>query len=402
MVGDRAALTVAVALGSVRAALRSGALGLVTAALLGCSYSKVVSEDPRDLPLADLDAAHAQRFQEGDALFDTTFRDADGLGPLYIRQACGACHEQAGRGPGFVEKLLVAHASLSFGPTVRPHVAGGARSPHTPSPDQRVATRASLPVWGRGLMEAIDERDIEALERAQAADGGVTGRINRVRYASQAHPQASRPYSLGQTGVVGRFGHRARVATLDDFTADALQGDMGLTSPLRPQELPNPDALADDGKAGVDVAMGDVTAIADYVRLLRLPRLAADPAGLEFFQTIGCAACHVFDWRTGQAALAPLRGIPAPVYTDLLLHDLGPSFAEPTVEGDAAPSEWRTAPLIGLRFQPTFLHDGRATTLDDAVRLHGGPGSEAKPSVDAYDRLTEAERAQLLRFLSTL
>jgi CxxC motif-containing protein (DUF1111 family) len=204
--------------------------------------------------------------------------------------------------------------------------------------------------------------------------------------------------------VVGRFGVKARVGYLDDFAADAFQGDLGLTSPLRPVEPSNPDGLTDDLKPGVDVDAPSLAFVADYLRLLRLPaRRARNGPGAQAFEKATCDVCHVPALRTrSDVPVPPLAGVDVPLYTDVLLHDLGPSFSDGLVEGDASPTEFKTPPLVGLRFFRSFLHDGRAATLDDAIRLHGGEGSEARASVDAYRALPDAEREALLDFLSSL
>jgi CxxC motif-containing protein (DUF1111 family) len=101
-------------------------------------------------------------------------------------------------------------------------------------------------------------------------------------------------------------------------------------------------------------------------------------------------------------ALPQLAGIDAPVYTDMLLHDMGPEASDALVEFDAAGSEWKTAPLIGLRHLRNYLHDGRAKTVEDAVIMHGSQGSEARESVQAFSKLDAAERAELLEFVSAL
>jgi CxxC motif-containing protein (DUF1111 family) len=66
---------------------------------------------------------------------------------------------------------------------------------------------------------------------------------------------------------------------------------------------------------------------------------------------------------------------------------------------EAAPTEYRTAPLWGLRYRRQFLHDGRAETLLEAVAAHDGEAARARA---AFARLPEARRAALLRFLESL
>jgi CxxC motif-containing protein (DUF1111 family) len=101
-----------------------------------------------------------------------------------------------------------------------------------------------------------------------------------------------------------------------------------------------------------------------------------------------------------------LAGVDAPVYTDLLLHRMGAGLSDSmpagVLDGTAGPEDWRTAPLIGLRFAKTFLHDGRAKTLEQAIALHRGVGSEANDSVDRFDALSASDRQALLDFVASL
>jgi CxxC motif-containing protein (DUF1111 family) len=253
----------------------------------------------------------------------------------------------------------------------------------------------------------VADSEIERLAAEQAVrSDGIRGRINRVTYRSEAVPGAALPHARGDGNLIGRFGLKARIATLDDFTADAFQGDMGLTSPLRPTEVPNPDGLGDDLKAGVDLDTAVVLAVGRYARLLEIPRRPIDRAqdrGRALFDQALCSACHVPTLRTRADFPVPqLAGIDAPIYSDLLLHDMGADLADAVPEESAGPSEWRTAPLIGLRFQRSYLHDGRALTLEQAVRGHTGPGSQANPSIARFEALPASDRAALLDFISRL
>lgn len=368
-----------------------------------------------DLPLVGLSDDWRAAFDDGNALFDLPFREADGLGPLFIRPTCAKCHQAASRGPGVVERLLQVdfdgtptpgQPALPFGSVVRPYVTSGATPLLAPKRDDvKVSRRAGIPVMGRGWLEAVADAEIEriAAEQALRADG-VSGRINFVKWASEPNTDVRfHQYSRGQT-VIGRFGLKARQPTIDDFAADALQGDMGLTSPMRPHEVLNAEGLLDDGKPGIDLSMEQLNAIADYVRLITIPvRKNVNATGREKFEAASCGACHVASLRTrADYPIPQLADADAAVFTDLLLHDMGPSLADGLTDGDATGSEWRTAPLIGLRFLTAFLHDGRAATLDDAIRLHGAEGSEAKASVDSYAAMAEDDRAALLNFVSSL
>jgi CxxC motif-containing protein (DUF1111 family) len=254
-------------------------------------------------------------------------------------------------------------------------------------------------------MEAIQDDEIERVAGEQAArDDGIHGRVNHVVYASEPNPDTR--FHDHRTGdrVIGRFGLKARIATLDEFTADALQGDMGITSPLRPTEIPNPDGVTDDDKPGIDVTAESVNERADYMRMLAIPRRDVPAgSGAAVFAAVKCAVCHAPSLRTApDYALPALAGIDAPIFTDLLLHDMGDALADGQIEGEAGPRDWRTAPLVGLRFDKTYLHDGRATTIAAAILDHDGPGSEAAESVRLFRALSEADRAALLAYVGGL
>jgi len=376
------------------------------------------TDDPFDIPAAGLTAAEIEVFNVGDALFDLPLRDHDGLGPLFTRTSCGACHSEGVRGPGLVQKMVVVEADgwtpaldqskLPFGHTVHPLATADALTPILP-PDGdatvKVTVRVGPPVLGRGYMEAVSDQEIErvAAEQATRTDG-IHGRVNHVIYASEANPDVR--YHTHQPGdrLIGRFGLKARIGSIDDFTADAFQGDMGITSPLRPVEFANPDGLTDDLKPGIDVGIDSVNHRADYIRTIAIPaRAATDTRGATLFRQTQCAVCHVPTMRTRpDYPVAPLAGIDAPIYTDLLLHDLGGSRADGLAEGEASGRDWRTAPLIGLRFNRQFLHDGSAATIEEAILNHGGPDSEAYGSVADFQALSPGNRAALLAFVSSL
>ena len=145
-----------------------------------------------------------------------------------------------------------------------------------------------------------------------------------------------------------------------------------------------------------------------YARNLAVParREPGSPevlAGKQVFHAIGCASCHVPRHVTGDASPdVHLRGQEIWPYTDLLLHDLGGSRADGLAEGEASGRDWRTAPLIGLRFNRQFLHDGIASTIEEAILNHGGSDSEAYGSIAAFQALSPGDRAALVAFVSSL
>jgi CxxC motif-containing protein (DUF1111 family) len=374
-----------------------------------------------DVPMNGLSADWVSKFNQGDTLFQIVLREADGLGPLYTRQFCGACHddEDGLRGPGVAQKMSVVEADgltpspdqseLAYGHTVHPFTAAGATTPIVPPADPavRVTSRLGPSVLGRGYLEAVEDSEIQRVAAAQAGrTDAIHGTVNQVVYASQPNPDPT--FNAHQPGdtVIGRFGLKAKIATLDEFVADALQNDIGITSPLRPTEFPNPDGLTDDLKPGVDATADDVNLRADYVRTIAIPwRAAPDPHGQALFDQAQCSVCHVPTLHTQpNYPIATLADIDAPVYTDLLLHDMGDALSDSLADGDglATPRTWRTAPLIGMRFAREFLHDGRVSTLLDAVLAHDSNGSEAHGSVQLFSDLSAADQTALLDFVGSL
>lgn len=377
--------------------------------------------DVFDAPLPGLTRDEVDRFDAGDIAFSTPLKQSDGLGPLYTRSSCDSCHAQGVRGPGVVQKMAVVEADgvtpaadqsrLAFGHTVHPlvNVEGAvAILPPEDAKDVKITTRVGPPVIGRGYVEAVADSEIErqSAEQKDRTDG-IHGRVNHVKYASELNEDTT--FGAYQKGddVIGRFGLKARIATLDDFTADAFQGDMGITSPLRPDEFKNPSA-AEDEKPGVDVSYASVNKRAMYVRLLDIPARRLSDAGAALFEATLCSVCHVPSLRTREDyPVAALAGLDAPIYSDLLLHDMGDTLADglpagSDTDGEASSRDWRTTPLIGLRFNRTLLHDGRADSVEQAILGHRGEGSEANVSVDAFERLSSDDRALLLEFVQAL
>ncbi|MEZ4392740.1 MAG: di-heme oxidoredictase family protein [Polyangiales bacterium] len=357
-------------------------------------------DDPSNLPLASLTEDERARFDRGDPVFARVFRESQGLGPLYIRASCASCHASDGRGPGAVERVIAVEAdgftprddqsAMPWGPVLRPfYVSPATRGVEAPEALEGAlrSRRVGPAVFGRGWMEAVDPAELTRLAFEQARGGELRGRV---------------PWLAD--GSLGRFGLKSRVATLEGFAADALRGDMGITSPALPDEVPNPDGLRDDARPGVDVGAELVRDLGGYLQGLAIPaRRALNPLGRSVFERIGCAGCHAPSLATrADAPVRAMRGARAEVYSDLLLHDMGAALADGAVEGAAGPRDWRTAPLIGLRFFRAYLHDGRARTLDDATRMHRGEGSEANASVDRYAALTAPEREALVEFLRAL
>lgn len=369
-------------------------------------------------------------FDGGDFVDNPAYEEQVGkLGPLYVHESCDACHVQNSRAlpPAagtFLDQyvfLLGDEAGLPLptaGRVLQPgdrlgaaegsvallswEEEGGLRRPVYGFEGVEPATfsaRIAPQLVGMGLLEAIPEEDILALaDPDDADDDGVSGRPRILR-----DPESDVPR-------LGRFGWKAARHSVEAQVAAALNTDMGVMTRVFPQ----PDcgsSQEDCGSAGQELADDDLEHLVRYVSLLgvRARRNLADPTALEgeeLFSNIGCASCHTPQYETSpHAFLAEVRGQRIHPYTDLLLHDMGPGLADSLDEEGASGAEWRTPPLwnIGLTADVSageaYLHDGRARTLEEAILWHGGEGATAR---DAYQALSEADRAAVIAFLRSL
>uniref|UniRef100_UPI00355C80F3 di-heme oxidoredictase family protein n=1 Tax=Pseudoalteromonas xiamenensis TaxID=882626 RepID=UPI00355C80F3 len=279
----------------------------------------------------------------------------------------------------------------------------------------KFSARIAPQLVGMGLLEAISEETILAQEDPNDLDGdGISGKANRI-----ADPE---------TGVtrLGRFGWKATTVNLKHQVASAFNTDMGVTSSL----LPNPDcgsAQSNCGANAVEVSDTDLDKLVKYLALLgiraqRDSESAQVQQGKSVFANIGCGQCHVDTVQTSAFhPFSELRNQTIHPYTDLLLHDMGSGLADTLGEGDASGSEWRTTPLWGIGLsacvtggldnilggqgnefctpQHSYLHDGRARSLEEAILWHGGEGQTAKV---AFEVLGESDKSALLAFLNSL
>lgn len=268
-----------------------------------------------------------------------------------------------------------------------------------------VSVRAAPPLRGMGLLDLVPDSTLMSLADPDDADrDGISGRVNLIR----SGPDASSP-------LVGRFGWKGAMPSLAMQIASAFHDDMGLTTLLRiePTCTVRQIECSRVPPAGTpEVADFMFDNLELYLRYLQPPASSETHAteghysGAATFSEIGCAKCHIPELRTAADTADPsLASLQFAPYTDLLLHDMGFGLADGRPEGSASGSEWRTAPLWGLslalREDPnaTFLHDGRARTLVEAILWHGG---EAQASRDRFRSLDPHARAGLLRFLGSL
>jgi CxxC motif-containing protein (DUF1111 family) len=355
-------------------------------------------------PLSGLTEQQRDRFARGKLVFDSVFTPPTGLGPLFNANGCGECHEQPAAG-GHGDEIEV-HATAfrgaacdplaqEGGPVIQQHTTPALKQalgidsePFPPSATAR-AMRTSPVVFGRGLLDFVPDSVILAYADPEDRNhDGVRGRPNRFL-----------------DGRVGRFGRKAFVPTLREFNAGAFVAEMGVTDPAQPTEetiggKPIPPGV--DPAADPELTQDAFNLADDFVRFLAPPtpvKVGNDgPRGRHLFSQIGCATCHVPTLRTGPRGMPALRNREFAAYTDLLLHDMGAELADICL-GLARPADFRTEPLLDLRDAVHFLHDGRATTLEQAIDLHGGEGSGAR---DRFKALSPADRAVLVAFLKSL
>lgn len=382
-------------------------------------------------PAGGLSAAELSRHGEADLVFDRSHvpldgRPGAGLGPQFVAQSCIACHVRNGRGRAVADEALVrVPIEAGFGPQIQDKAVLGAkpeaavsiqwqqvregghvlRAPDVilnrpdggPVPASLARSlRIAPPLLGMGLLEAVPENAITARADPQDADGdGISGR---------AH------WLIGSDGQrrLGRFGWKAISPGVREQSAAAYGEDMGLTTPVAA------DSDLDAAGLPADISNQELDLVTFYSQTLGAPR-TTQPArsalvrhGQELFGALGCGACHVASLRTGpapQAVVQAMRDQTIWPYSDLLLHDMGPGLDDGVAEEGAASREWRTAPLWGIGLtrkvnaKATFLHDGRARSLEEAILWHGG---EAARSRDRYLALKPDQRRTLQRWLQQL
>jgi CxxC motif-containing protein (DUF1111 family) len=411
-------------------------------------------------PITTLADADRPQFFKGRSLVHQVWvippsenREIAGLGPLYNRISCIACH--AGNGRGFAPsspqepmrsmlvRLSIAGTDEHGGP--KPHPAYGGqlnengvpgvagegraevhfseyavklkggeqvmlRSPNITfvdlaygdfPHDMLTSPRIAPPIFGLGLLQAVPEADILALVDAPKPNG-IKGKVNRVWDEAQ------------QKTVLGRFGWKANQPNLRQQIAGAFVGDMGITSPLFPHEncTDEQSACQHSPSAGnPELSSAQVEATELYHFALAAPRQrnAEDKQvqrGAALFKQAQCSACHVPQLKTGEFASYPaLSHQTIHPYTDLLLHDMGEALADHRPDYLATGREWRTPPLWGIglaqKVEPRagFLHDGRARTLLEAVLWHDG---EARGAANMVKNMTKSDRQALIKFLESL
>lgn len=387
-------------------------------------------------PVPGLDEDTERAFFRGRALFrddwvaaPASTQTRDGLGPLFNARSCEACHVADGRGRppvGDETELGPMLVRLSVGDGPEPTYGGQFQPfavPGVPAEGGVVVTYEEVPgTYGDGTPYSLRRPTYTFADLGygpMAPETVVSPRIPPVMIglgllaaidddvlAAAADPGDANGDGISGTRGIGRFGLTAQQGTIAHQVTAAFAGDIGLTS----AEFPADDCTAAQTACRDAINGGEpevLQVIADditlYSELLGVParrdwKSEAVQRGKQQFDDIGCAACHTPLVTTGSAGLAILANVEIRPYTDLLLHDMGTDLA-------AGSPEWRTPPLWGIGLTQVvskhelLLHDGRARGFAEAILWHGGESEAAR---ERFRNLSEADRNDLLAFLSSL
>lgn len=269
----------------------------------------------------------------------------------------------------------------------------------------RISPRVAPQLVGLGLLEAIDTELLVAMsDEDDENSDGISGKVNWV-------------WSRELNKVVaGKFGLKSGSPSINEQSQSAFSTDIGISTHLYPEgygDCTNKQAdcrHAIDGNSqqynNLEAPLAITQRINYYLQQLAPPRRRNwdNPdvqAGRSLFNQIGCSACHItsleVEFNNQQLKIHP--------YTDLLLHDMGKGLADHRPEALASGQEWRTPPLWGIGLTPQvsghsrYLHDGRATTLLQALLWHGGEAQDARNKLIAMNK---KQRKQLLMFLESI
>jgi CxxC motif-containing protein (DUF1111 family) len=437
-----------------------GAVGIASCASTSAGDEPLAAD--QELLLGDaLPGTNGARFNAARNTFAEVETIPSGLGPIFNADACGTCHQNGALG-GAGQQVEARYGKLTNGLFDAMESTGGSLrqlfgiggfnvgglncqsgSDANPAPGATIfAGRLTTPLFGLGLVDSLPDAAFDTLSgREPAAIQGVVNRV-RIVLANPADPAQTN----GATRV-GRFGWKAGVSNLAQFSADAYLNEMGITSTHCNRGVPNRafalenranraptnaiiDGCPDDAEPGVDddevqLSNGCPNGldalhpdVADFTFFMA--HLAPPPApaitpgssqdrGRTLFNSsaLGCTGCHRTDGDVFVSTAA--GGVPAGIvfapYSDFLLHDMGTLGDNIGNTGDsvAVTRRMRTAPLWGLHSRNKLLHDGRTTDRAAAVAAHnGGPNGQGTAAAAAFAALTQPQQNDLVNFLGAL
>ena len=346
-------------------------------------------------PAQSLSTADQALFEKGLQLFDGNFTENNGLSPHFNADSCRACHQDPviGGAGGLDVNVLRVDWLDEQGQYL--------------SDDATVLTRATLPntlpieIFDWELTESNENSDTNeigsnylVIEARQPPSLLGLGEIENISQTSILENEDSndtngdgisgRAHWLA-SGQLGRFGWKAQISSIEDFVADALLQEIGITIHPSISEFTVEEDF--DTCEDPEFIEEDVEALQFFVY-----QLAPPPSDIETtnpsFTNAECSSCHV----------PSLDGVR--LYSDLLLHDMGYDQTSVVNHDDyALPSEFRTPPLWGIQTTAPYMHNGAAETLHDAIMYHGG---EAQHSINLYQNMSSTEQEELIDFLEKL
>jgi CxxC motif-containing protein (DUF1111 family) len=363
-----------------------------------------------------LTSAQLAAFNAGAAHFSEVETVANGLGPVFNEKECGTCHDEGALGGAGVQ--VETRAGRLTGTSFNPLASeGGSLFQHfgiggqvqnkacttqgetVPQDANVTAGRRTIPLFGDGLVDATPDSTFQAIASSQPS---------AIRGTAPLVPNIS-----AGRNTVGKFGWKDQNPTLFQFSGDAYVNEMGITNPQFPTEnLPQGsqsmltacDTVADPEDDGTDVK-GFTTFMQFLAPPPRGSITSQVTAGDAIFTKLGCDGCHVRNITSGTAhdvngnTVAALSGVTYHPFGDFLMHDMG-SLGDDIDQGTGL-TAMRTQPLWGLRFEnpSQLLHDGRATSIQQAIQLHAGQGAAAAA---AFGKLSPGDQNNLLSFLRSL
>lgn len=347
-------------------------------------------------PLSTLNSEQQNQFLIGKIAFhgsgvDNRSLEQIGIGPLYNAVNCGECHTHDGRpdptvSPSSIVRIFNSKSEKGdplYGKQLQTKALEGTTSEVTNGKlnlgdldkNSFLFTRTATPVFGMGLIEAIDDNWMYTnADPNDKNKDGISGRIGYVKIDGKS--------------AVAKFGTKSTITSVREQTSLAANEDLGLSE----KEL---------GKTSTD-------ALVFYTRALAVPKQrsnTSNDAGKKTFNNLGCSSCHRETAPVGKSDLYTFDKAEIHPFSDFLLHNMGKELADAgDIEGRDA-DEFRTAPLWGLGLRQTvngslfLLHDGRATSIDQAILFHAGEATKAKSD---YKNLSQKEKDQLLTYLNSL
>ena len=384
--------------------------GIACMVLSSMAFTSSVDAPPTfGQPVAGLPADLLARFNEGKEEFESVETPEEGVGPVFNDVSCATCHLVPSTGGGATRletRFGRLNADGSFDPMaefggsliqengIGPNMDCDYLAEVVPPEATIVAKRRTTPLFGLGLVDAVADSTFQAVAVEEAGNpDGIQGTVSMV-------PNIA----TGQQSV-GKFGWKAQNPSLFQFSADAYVNEMGITSPqFAAENCPqgNCDSLHCNPRPDMNDDGTDVQLFADFMKFLapppRGPVTVTASLGELVFRSIGCVGCHRSVLRTAPNEVAALDRKLIHPYSDFLLHDMG-TLGDGITQNNATGKLMRTAPLWGLRKVTTYLHDGRATTLEQAILAHDGQGKKAR---NRFASLGSGGKQLLYAFLNSL